>query len=41
MHVYRCQVEKVARRLFDATPGIKKTKRRYEIPAAELLRILA
>jgi hypothetical protein len=41
MPVYRCQVEKVARRLFDATPGIKKTKRRYEIPAAELLRILA
>ena len=38
---YRSQVEEAARRLFDATAGIKKTKRQYEIPVAELQRILA
>lgn len=36
---YRLQVEKAARRLFDATAGIKKTKRQYEIPVAELQRL--
>lgn len=45
MPTYRLQVEEAARRLFDATAGIKKTKRegtrQYEIPVAELQRILA